>query len=125
MRHMHYQAQLSVAMCGLLGVVVFLTGCAGMHESPDFIRHRYSQLTEPYERKDVVFFDAMFDVSYPDGDPGAEALRMQWLSEWLEARNMCPDGHEVVTRREFEMLEYNPGNYDVRYEVRCKVNAPE
>ena len=106
----------------VMGVTVLLAGCAGLHESPDYIRHRYSQLVEPYERNDVVFFDARFDANYPDSDPGAEALRLQWLSEWLDLRNMCPGGHEVVTRRAFEMLEYNPGNYDVRYEVRCKVN---
>ena len=107
----------------LPAAILLLTGCASMHESPDFTRHRYSQLVEPYDRKDVVYFDAMFDASYPDGDPGAEAQRMQWLGEWLEVRKMCPGGHEVVNRRSFDMLEYNPGNYDVRYEVRCKVST--
>jgi len=100
-----------------------LVGCASLHESPDFVRHRYSQLTEPYDRSDVVYFDAMFDPSYPDCDPVAEKKRMEWLSAWLEQVHMCPDGYEIVKRRPFEMLENNPARYDIRYEVKCKTQS--
>jgi len=98
-----------------------LAGCASFNESPDFVRHRYSQLTEPFERNDVVYFDATFDPNYPDGDPAAEAKRMEWLSGWLAQRKMCPDGYEILKRRPFEMLENNPARYDIRYEVKCKI----
>jgi hypothetical protein len=101
-------------------LAVVLVGCASIHESPDFVRHRYSQLTEPYDRSDVVYFDVMFDPSYPDGDPVAEKKRMEWLSDWLKQVHMCPDGYEIVKRRPFDMLENNPARYDIRYEVKCK-----
>ena len=112
----------SVIRCLVFALVLLaLSGCAQMHESPDYIRHTYSQVSEPFDRNDVFYFDVRFDPNYPDGDPAAEAVRMQWLSEWLEQRGMCPNGHEVVERREFDMLEHNPARYDIRYEVRCTV----
>ncbi|MAF83380.1 MAG: hypothetical protein QGH93_12510 [Gammaproteobacteria bacterium] len=110
---------------GLAWITVLLatmfTGCASIHESLDFVRHRHSQLSEPFERNDVVYFDAMFDPGYPDGDPIAEQKRMEWLSGWLEQRKMCPDGYEILKRRPFGMLENNPARYDIRYEVKCKI----
>jgi hypothetical protein len=115
---------------GLAGIRVWLpvlaatfVGCASIHESPDFVRHRHSQLTEPYDRNDVVYFDAMFDPNYPDDDPVAEAKRMEWLSSWLEQLHMCPDGYEIVKRRPFDMLESNQARYDIRYEVKCKTQS--
>jgi len=102
-------------------LAVVLVGCSSIHESPDFVRHSYSQLSEPFERNDVVYFDAVFDPNYPDGDPVAEAKRMEWLSGWLEQRKMCADGYEILKRRPFDMLENNPGRYDIRYEVKCKI----
>ncbi len=101
-------------------MVVLISSCASLHESPDFVRHRHSQLIEPYDRNDVVYFDVMFDPNYPDDDPVAEAKRMEWLSAWLEQLHMCPDGYEIVKRRPFDMLENNPARYDMRYEVKCK-----
>jgi hypothetical protein len=101
-------------------LALLFVGCASFHESPDFVRHRHSQLTEPYDRSDVVYFDVMFDPSYPDNDSAAEAKRMEWLSAWLEQIHMCPDGYEIVIRRPFDMLENNPARYDIRYEVKCK-----
>lgn len=98
-----------------------LVACSSIHESPDFERHRYSQLTEPFERNDVVYFDATFDANFPDGDPAAEAKRMEWLSGWLKQRKMCLDGYEILKRRPFEMLENNPARHDIRYEVKCKI----
>ncbi len=105
----------------MIWLAIVLTGCASFQESPDYIRHRYSQLSEPFNRSDVLYFDAMFDPNYPDGDAAAEAKRMEWLSGWLEQRKMCPDGYRVLKRRPFDMYEHNPGRYDIRYEVQCKV----
>lgn len=96
-----------------------LTACASFHESPDFERHRLSQLSEPFDRNDVVYFDVTFSANYPDDDSAAEAQRMQWLQQWLEQRKMCLDGHEVLKRRPFDMFENNPARYDIRYEVKC------
>lgn len=103
----------------LPALTALIVGCAGLHESPDYIRHRYSHLSEPYDRNDVLYFDAMFDSNYPDKVPAAEEKRMEWLSGWLEQLHMCPEGYEVLSRRLFDAFEYNPGRYDVRYEVRC------
>ncbi len=103
----------------LLGIL--LAACTNIHESPGYERHRYSQLSEPFERNDVLYFDVMFDPNFPDGDSAAEAKRMEWLSGWLAQRKMCPDGYEILKRRPFEMLEHNPARYDIRYEVQCKI----
>lgn len=115
-------------MAGGRGWMVFLlvaglAACSSLHESPDFERHRYSQLSEPFDRNDVVYFDVTFDPNYPDGDPAAEAKRMEWLSSWLEQRKMCLDGYEILRRRQFDMLESNPARHDIRYEVKCRARS--
>ncbi len=101
-------------------LATMLVGCAGMHESPDFERHRFSQLSEPFERTGILHFDVTFGPNYPDDDAVAEAKRMEWLASWLEQRKMCLDGYEILQRRPFGMLEHNPARYDLRYEVKCK-----
>jgi len=106
------------------GTVATLAACQSIHESKDFERHRYSQLSEPYDRNDVIYFDVKFDANYPDQDPAAEKIRMGWLEAWLEQRKMCGDGYEIDKRRPFDMMEDNPARYDMRYEVKCKVAVP-
>lgn len=101
-----------------------LAACASMHESPDFERHRETRLTVPYDRNDVIYFDARFSPSYPDNNPAAEAKRMEWLQVWLDTKSMCAEGYEIVDRRPFRFEESNPGLYDIRYEVACTVSPP-
>ncbi len=119
-----WQAAISGCNAGPTWAIVLLAmmlvGCIGMHESPDFERHRFSQLSEPFERKDILYFDVMFGPNFPDDDAVAEAKRMEWLASWLEQRKMCLAGHEIHQRRPFGMLEHNPARYDLRYEVKCK-----
>ena len=103
----------------------WLAGCASMHESPDYERHRNSRITEPYDRNGVLYFDTYINASYPDDDENAEALRMEWLEGWLKQRKMCPNGYEILQRRPFDMFESNPGRYDIRYEVSCKTNSKD
>jgi len=98
-----------------------LVACAGMHKSPDYERHLYSKLSEPFERNDVLYFDVTFDPNFPDNNPVAEAKRMEWLTGWLAQRKMCLDGYEILKRRPFESLENNPARHDIRYEVQCKI----
>jgi len=99
-------------------------GCAANRDSPDFARHRETRLTVPFERNDVVYYDAKFTPAFPDKNPAAEAKRMEWLEVWLDTKSMCVDGYEIVERRPFRFEESNPGRYDVRYEVACFTPAP-
>lgn len=101
-----------------------LAACNSVHESKDYERHRYSQLSEPRDRDDVVYFDVKFDANYPENNDAAEAVRMEWLEAWLKVRKMCDDGYDIVSQRPFDSMEYNPGQYDRRYEVQCEVIAP-
>lgn len=105
----------------VLAAAGLLTACDSIHESPDYERHRYSQLSEPSDRDDVLYFDVKVDVNFPEDNPVAEDKRMAWLEAWLAQRNMCADGFEIANRREFDSMEYNPGRYNLRYEVTCKV----
>jgi hypothetical protein len=100
-------------------------GCAANRDSPDFERHRETRLTVPYERNDVVYYDAKFTPEFPDDNAAAEAKRMEWLEVWLDTKSMCADGYEIVERRAFRFEESNPGRYDVRYEIACYTPAPE
>lgn len=105
-------------------LIVFATmltyGCASMHDSPEYHRHRNSQLIEPMGGGDFLYFDVITTPEYPADSEAAEDQRMKWLASWMEVRKFCPAGYEVVERREFETLEHNPGNYDLRYKVQCQ-----
>jgi len=98
--------------------LVLVSGCAEIHKSADYERHRYSQFVVPYDRNDVMYFDATINVEFPDDEAG-EAKRMEWLRAWLGQRNMCADNFEIVDRRPFEAMENNPAQHDIRYEVKC------
>ena len=107
-------------ICVLLAT---MAGCEGVNQSKDFERHRYSQLSEPYDRDDVVYFDVKFDPNYPGDDPVAESIRMEWLEAWLAQRQMCADGYKIEKRRPFDVMEDNPARYSMRYEVKCQLSA--
>jgi hypothetical protein len=109
------------AVC-LAAMFSILCSCASIYESEDYERHRFSQVEVPYDRKDVIYFDVMITAVYPDDDQAAEAKRMEWLDEWMVQRQLCANGYEVLTRREFDYMEDNPARYDLRYEVQCKTD---
>ncbi|MBT8444935.1 MAG: hypothetical protein HKN81_04745 [Gammaproteobacteria bacterium] len=105
----------------VLATAALLSACDSIHESKDFERHRYSQLSEPRDRDDVLYFDVKFDANYPEDNDVAEEIRMEWLEAWLKQRKMCNDGYGIDSKRPFDAMEYNPGQYDRRYIVECKV----
>lgn len=104
--------------------VLALGGCTAF-DTPDlYNRHRLSDITLPRDgaggdRTDIFFFDVTVTAEFPDNSATAEAERMEWLDEWLEQRNMCAKGHEVLKKRKFDYMEDNPARRDLRYEVRC------
>ena len=104
---------------------LLLAGCGkSIHDSKDFYRHSLSQLSTPREGGDFLWFDVKLTAEYPDKNENAEAKRMEWLTDWLEVRKLCANGYEILERRPFEFLEHNPGQYDLRYKVQCKVPPP-
>jgi hypothetical protein len=101
---------------------VLVAGCPhSIHDSADYYRHSYSQLSEPMAGGDYLWFDVKLTPEYPEGSEAAEAARMQWLASWLEVRKLCTSGYKVLERREFEFMEHNPARYDLRYKVQCEV----
>jgi len=106
-------------------VLLVLSGCSkSIHDSKDYYRHSLSQLSDPQEGGDYVWFDVKLTPEYPKSNENAEAKRMEWLEDWLEVRKLCANGYEIMERREFGFLEHNPGRYDLRYKVQCTVPPP-
>ena len=104
----------------LMVMVLVLAGCASaLDKSADFDRHRYSQLMQPFDRPDKIYFDVIFGPDFPADDPTADRSRAAWLEAWLEQRRLCPAGYEVLDRRPFDYLEDNPAGYQQRWEIRC------
>ena len=98
-----------------------------MSNSADYDRHRMSRLMMPMDgvgSQDTMIFEATISPSFPADDPAAEKQRMAWLNSWLEVRKLCPDGYEILDRRPFDTLDYNPAHHDLRYELRCKSADP-
>ena len=105
-------------------VLVLASACESIHESPDYERHTMSRLLVS-EDSDIIVFEASISPAYPENSPAGEQQRMQWLESWLLVRKLCPEGYEILERRPFEMLEDNPANHELRYEVRCTYPDPE
>jgi len=109
-------AGLLVMLAALLG------GCSGsIHDSPDYYRHSLSQLSEPLDGGDFLWFDVKLTPEFPGDSPAAEEQRMAWLSSWLAVRKRCQNGYEILERREFDFMEHNPARYDLRYKVQCSL----
>jgi len=105
-------------------VVTILTACAGLYDSPDYVRHTNSALLDGLDGSDMLQFQAKAGSQYPESDPAAEALRMSWLEGWLKQSKKCKDGYVIKERREFGFAEYNPAGYNLVYELECKVQMP-
>lgn len=104
----------------IFGLLVVLAGCSSVPDKgADFDRHRYSQLTQPFDRPDQIYFDLKFSTDFPADDLASDLSREQWLASWLRQRGLCAAGHEIVKRRAFDYLEDNPAGYQQRWEVRC------
>jgi len=98
-----------------------------MSNSADYDRHRMSRLVMPMDgvgSQDTMIFEATISPSLPADDSSAEEQRMAWLDSCLEVRKLCPDGYEILDRRPFDTLDYNPAHHDLRYELRCKSAGP-
>ncbi|CAN5212412.1 hypothetical protein BH24PSE2_BH24PSE2_02360 [soil metagenome] len=105
------QAQI---LTGLL--VAVLAGCAGER---DYDRHRMSRIGTTASDPGAWLYEAQIDPKYPAESAAAEAMRMEWLDDWMERGQYCADGYEVVERREFAADEPNPYGSDLRYLVKC------
>ena len=104
-----------------LVLVMMIASCTGgLDKSADFDRHRHSQLVQPHDHPDRLYFDVEFSADFPKDDSTADAQRMLWLETWLKQTQLCPSGFEVVSRRPFDFLEDNPGGYQQRWDVRCR-----
>lgn len=110
----------------LLAAALALGGCTAFDTPDTYNRHRLSDVTLPRDgsgatdaASDIFYFDVTVTAEFPDDNADAEAERMKWLDEWLEQRNMCPKGHEIVKKRKFDYMEDNPARRDLRYEARC------
>ena len=132
MAAMDPKAARGVRAPALLFLLCSLSACAAFDTPDTYNRHRLSDITlprDPVASSDIFFFDVTITAEFPDNSATAEAERMKWLTEWLQQRNMCAAGHEVVSRRKFDEMEDNPAHRNLRYEVRCKpaaiVDAPK
>lgn len=109
-------------LVGAFALATMLAACGpSIHDSKDYERHSMSQLSNPQDGGDFVWFDVKLSPEYPESNEIAEQKRMQWLEGWLEIRKLCANGYEILERREFEFLEHNPGQFDLRYKVQCTV----
>lgn len=108
-----------------LAVLLVLAGCDTLHDSSDYERHSNSRISKPLAGGDFFWFDVKLTPATPLANEQAEQQRQAWLQAWLVQRKLCPAGYEIAERRPFEFLEHNPERMDIRYKVRCLVEAPE
>lgn len=108
-----------IRLTALPAYLALLAACA-TGPSDDFERHSYSRLLEVEGGSGEYVFESRETWS---GAADAESVRMRWLAQWLELRGVCAAGYEVVDRRRFGPLEYNPLQADLRYLVRCRASV--
>jgi hypothetical protein len=114
------------AATAAVAILPLVAGCTAFDTPATYNRHRLSDITLPRSgdasaaATEIFYFDVTITPEFPDNNATAEAERMSWLDEWLEQRNMCPTGYEIIRKRRFEYMEDNPARRDLRYEVRCQ-----
>jgi hypothetical protein len=107
-------------------VVVLATGCALEEKSrADFDRHNNSILRTSYQDSSMLVFGARAGAAYPADSESAEALRIEWLEQWLDIQGLCVDGYEVVRREPIPLGQPNFHDMDLRYLVKCASRAAE
>lgn len=58
--------------------------------------------------------------TYTLESPAAEKQRLEWLSEYLAERKLCPDGHRVTDRQAVKQAEHWFGDaYTIYYQGEC------
>ncbi|MEM6639013.1 MAG: hypothetical protein AAF610_03840 [Pseudomonadota bacterium] len=97
-------------------LMAFISGCVSGKSLQD--RHHMSRLVVPSDG-DYLIFEASTGVDYPADDADAEAVRRDWIRQWLERRGLCANGFEVIKRVELGDSADNPYRHDLRYTLRC------
>lgn len=93
--------------------ILFLAGCASID------RHYESELT-PGPDEQIWNFRANAPLPYPEADPDAEAMRMNWLQISMEQAGACPSGYEVTSRRAVQTMTFmGRPVHKIYYTVRC------
>jgi hypothetical protein len=93
-------------------------GCASMD------RNRVSSF-EPYTdiTGNMMFkFRADTDsITYPESSEKSEAIRMEWLEEYLRSNTLCGQGYEIIERKPMVKSSTSSGPvHSVYYVGRCK-----
>jgi hypothetical protein len=93
-------------------VLVSLGACSYLHKP---------ESTEFTPKRGGFEFRAIADAAYPENSLNGEAWRMRWLAQKLVATGICPNGHDMVSRRPVVLSTGSLGSiYDVYYEGRCR-----
>jgi hypothetical protein len=102
-----------------------IVGCALEEQSrADFERHNASILRESYQEPDALVFEAKAGAAYPADSESAEAVRMQWLQDWLDLKGLCPGGYDILRRERIGAGQPNFHDMDLRYKLRCRDPTP-
>ena len=109
------RTRLSLAMSV---IPLALAACAGTGEK-DYDRHRMSSIGVSATDPGLYVFEAKISPKFPADSAAAEQMRLDWLADWMERRDFCSGGYEVLERRPFRPDEPNPYRSDLRYTVKC------
>lgn len=108
---------LRLESCVLVVLAVLAqAGCVSGKSLQD--RHSMSRLWASPDGRDI-FFEASVGPDYPLDSAAAEAERENWMRQWLERERLCPDGFEIIDRRQIGSALDNPYHHDLRYTLRC------
>ena len=87
-----------------------LVGCASMDRP----------VMSTFEPTDSGFrYKAQAGLFYEDGDPAAEATRMQWLQRYLTDNHLCPNGYKITKRQVVVIGGIGDARRDIFYDGVC------
>lgn len=81
---------------GILMLASLLGGCASTTGERPGDDERYTKLIP---LPNGFRYIAAVDERYPEDGNQAESLRMEWLEEFIEDRELCPQGFVITERR--------------------------
>lgn len=110
--------KLKILPCLLVGaVLMFLSACSSMDRIP---MSSFEPFTDSNGQKMFRFRADSASIAYPSHTAEGEAVRMDWLKEYLRLNKMCLNGYRILERKEVVRSETISGDvHSIYYTGQC------
>jgi major membrane immunogen (membrane-anchored lipoprotein) len=103
--------KIALAPVAFVALIVSLTACSSFD--------RRITSFEPMANNEFRY-QAFADATYSPTDPDDEAIRLNWLQQYLNDNDLCANGYEITDRKQvLKSKSAFADIYDIIYYGRC------